>query len=456
MAQPYDNDRTQVQGRTSAGPYAQGNPYAAQPGGAPYAGQPGVSPYANQPGTRRAQGRQPVPSPPQQNPYFPQGVAPAPLRRHRRAGSGRAQSSQPPLERPRAMGQAAPNAPVPAHAPRPRRRGRHGVLSALLWLVMAGVYGLLALRMIPASHAAGSAVPELVSFMPVALVPTIVCLALALLWSRRVLAVACALALAVNGWWHIGYFTGSARVSSEATAAVASTNTTADSYARVMTCNTYNGQASAVDIVNLVREKHVEVLCLQELTDGMVDDLERAGIDELLPYHVVSAGASAISNGGRNGIWTAAPQDNVSRNLLPIDTSSMPAASIQVGDATVRIVSVHPNSPVRGAEDLWDEGLSVIGSLSDYGHAYLIMGDFNSAWDHARFRELLGTTFADAGQASGGGMHMTYPANKAIPALVEIDHIVYSKNSGIMVSSLETAQVSGTDHLALIATLEAL
>ncbi|WP_293674293.1 endonuclease/exonuclease/phosphatase family protein, partial [uncultured Parolsenella sp.] len=319
-----------------------------------------------------------------------------------------------------------------------------------------GVYGLLALRMIPASHAAGSAVPELVSFVPVALVPTIVCLALALLWSRRVLAVACALALAVNSWWHIGYFTGSARVSSEATAAVASTNTTADSYARVMTCNTYNGQASAVDIVNLVREKHVEVLCLQELTDGMVDDLERAGIDELLPYHVVSAGASAISNGGRNGIWTAAPQDNVSRNLLPIDTSSMPAASIQVGDATVRIVSVHPNSPVRGAEDLWDEGLSVIGSLSDYGHAYLIMGDFNSAWDHARFRELLGTTFADAGQASGGGMHMTYPANKAIPALVEIDHIVYSKNSGIVVSSLETAQVSSTDHLALIATLEAL
>ncbi|WP_293674191.1 hypothetical protein, partial [uncultured Parolsenella sp.] len=96
MAQPYDNDRTQVQGRTSAEPYAQGNPYAAQPGGAPYAGQPGANPYTNQPGTQRAQGRQPVPSPPQQNPYIPQGVAPAPLRRHRRAGSGRAQSSQPP------------------------------------------------------------------------------------------------------------------------------------------------------------------------------------------------------------------------------------------------------------------------------------------------------------------------------------------------------------------------
>ena len=97
------------------------------------------------------------------------------------------------------------------------------------------------------------------------------------------------------------------RVSAEAQAAVAASPTTDDASARVMTLNTYNGQASAAQVVSLVRERHVEVLCLQELTDGMVEDLERAGIDELLPYHVVSEGASAISNGGRNGIWTAAP-----------------------------------------------------------------------------------------------------------------------------------------------------
>ena len=110
---------------------------------------------------------------------------------------------------------------------------------------------------------------------------------------------------------------------------------------------------------------------------------------------------------------------------------------------------------MRGAQGLWDEGLSVIGSLSDYGHAYLIMGDFNSTWDHASFRSLLGTTFEDAGEASGEGVHMTYPANGIVPPLVEIDHIVYSSGSGIVVSSLETARVAGTDHLALIGTLEA-
>jgi endonuclease/exonuclease/phosphatase (EEP) superfamily protein YafD len=145
---------------------------------------------------------------------------------------------------------------------------------------------------------------------------------------------------------------------------------------------------------------------------------------------------------------------DTSGNLLSIDTSSMPAASISVGGRTLRVVSVHPNSPVRGAQDLWDEGLSVIGSLSDYDHAYLIMGDFNSTWDHARFRELLGTSFVDAGEQSGEGFHMTYPSYGAFPSLIEIDHIVYAKDANVVVSDLETVKVTGSDHQALLGTLE--
>ena len=378
----------------------------------------------------RAASGAPVPSPAQQAPYLPQ----------------------------KASARAAKRAAKPARRPARTRRHhhlRHPLVSVLLWLVMLGVCALMALRALPASLANGRIVPEVVSFVPLALIPTIICLAIALLSRRRLLLVICVLALAINGWWHAGYFAGRARVSSAAEYAVSTSATTDDSYARVMTVNTLNGAASAKQIVEVCRTEHVEVLCLQELTDGMVADLTAAGIDEILPYHVVSEGASAISNGGRNGIWTATPQDNVSRNLLPIETSSMPAADIVIGSTTVRIVSVHPNSPVRGAEDLWDKGLSVIGSLSDYGHAYLIMGDFNSTWDHARFRTLLGTRFADASQASGEGFHMTYPSNKIVPSLIEIDHIVYARDSGITVSSLKTVEIAGTDHKALIGTLGA-
>lgn len=392
-------------------------------------------------------------------PYTPQGQGP----RSRRATCPDA--GHPYAPHPYApQTQRAPRPQAgPARAPRPgapRQRGpkpaRHGCLSLLLWLVMLPVLGLLALRLLPLGHASGAFVPELVSFVPLALVPSLACLVLACLWRRRVLAIVCALALATNAWWHAGYFAPTARVSAQATAAVAASASASadDAYARIMTLNTLNGRASAKQIVQTVREQHVEVLCLQELTDGMVSDLEAAGIDELLPYHVVSTGASSISNGGRNGIWTAAPEDNVSRNLLPIETSSMPAASIQIGSRTVRVVSVHPNSPTRGAEDLWNEGLSIIGSLSGYDHSYLIMGDFNSTWDHARFRDLLGSAFVDASQQSGEGFHMTYPSNSSLPSLIEIDHIVYARDSGITASSLETVEIAGSDHKALVATLE--
>ena len=79
---------------------------------------------------------------------------------------------------------------------------------------------------------------------------------------------------------------------------------------------------------------------LQELTDGFLDELVAAGLYELLPYYVISDEASAISNGGRNGIWTLAPMDDVSGNLLPIETSSMPAGTVEIGGLAVRVVTV--------------------------------------------------------------------------------------------------------------------
>lgn len=342
----------------------------------------------------------------------------------------------------------------PPRPSRPRSRARHGCLSFVLWIVVAGAVALLSLRYLPSELANGRAVPELVSFVPLMLIPLLLCLILAALWHRRVLLVACAITLAVTLWWHRGYFLPTARVSNSATATVQTAASTDDDAMRIMTLNTRNGSASAEEVVSLVRSQNVEVLCLQELSADFIAQLQDAGLSEVLPYYVISDAASTVNNGGRNGIWTLAPMSDTSGNLLSIDTSSMPAASISVGGRTLRVVSVHPNSPVRGAQDLWDEGLSVIGSLSDYDHAYLIMGDFNSTWDHARFRELLGTSFVDAGEQSGEGFHMTYPSYGAFPSLIEIDHIVYAKDANVVVSDLETVKVTGSDHQALLGTLE--
>ena len=85
----------------------------------------------------------------------------------------------------------------------------------------------------------------------------------------------------------------------------------------------------------------------------------------------------------------------------------------------------------------------------DNGESYVLMGDFNSTWDHASFRYLLGNRFVDSGEQAGEGFHMTYPA---VFPIAEIDHIVHDQD--VHVGDLETTRIDGSDHLALLGTLE--
>jgi hypothetical protein len=68
----------------------------------------------------------------------------------------------------------------------------------------------------------------------------------------------------------------------------------------VMTSNFKLGQVDATDVVRLVREHQVDVLTAQELTAGSVERLTAAGLDTLLEYSEIAAGAGAIGV----GIWS--------------------------------------------------------------------------------------------------------------------------------------------------------
>lgn len=330
---------------------------------------------------------------------------------------------------------------------------RHSILSALLWIGMVVVVVLMGVRVLPSSMSTGRAIPELASFIPLALPFVVIALVCALFWNRRVLATLCTFCVAALLLWHAGYFIPSGSLSSTAESTVEAGVSTDDNVMRIMTLNTHNGDADVEQIVQTVRDEHVEVLALEEVTDSFLEELQAAGIDDVLPYHVYGLDTN-WDNGGTNCLFSTAPMSNTSSNLLTIETSAMPAGSIQVGGKTLRFVAVHPNSPHKGGQDIWSRGLETIESLSEYDHYYVIMGDFNSTWDHSRFRELLGTSFVDAGEQAGEGYHMTYPNKTWMPALIEIDHIVYAKDSGIFVGDLETVAIDGTDHLALLGTLE--
>lgn len=339
-----------------------------------------------------------------------------------------------------------------------RGRARHGLISLFMWLGMLVVLVLMAARMVPSSHSAGRVIPELVAFVPFAVLPTLVVVLLSTFWHRRILAVLSTLCLVTLVVWHIGYFAPRHTLSDTARSATSTSSGTApntdDRVLRLMTLNTLNGRVSASKVVDVVRTQKVELLALQEVSQGFLQELSDAGIHDLLPYSVLGSSGRS-DNGGINVLFSATQMSDQNTSLLPIETSAMPAGSLAIGGTTVRFVSAHPNSPHKGGQGLWSEGLTTIAKLANYRHSYVILGDFNATWDHARFRELLGSSFVDAGEQAGEGFHMTYPANSTIPPLIEIDHIVYSRDVGLYVGDLQTINVAGSDHLALLATLEA-
>lgn len=329
------------------------------------------------------------------------------------------------------------------------RRPKHGFLSFWLWLATFAIMGLMYLRTLPLDESVGRIVPEAVAFLPAAVIPLGVIVVLAILWGRRLLTLVAGAAFVLLCYWHAGFFLPSGQLGTQAAAPAAS-----DSSARVMTLNTNHGAADPAQVVAAVRDQGVEVLAMQEVTYDFLDRLYAAGIGQYLPHYVYGTQTSS-DNGGINVLLFAAGPSNASSNLVPTENSTMAAGTVALGGKSLRFVSVHPNSPVRGAQDLWSSGLSSVAGLSGYDHIYVLMGDFNATWDHQAFRSLLGTSFVDAGEQAGEGFHMTFPANSRVPALIEIDHIVYSAGAGVYVGDLDTAEITGTDHKALLATIEA-
>lgn len=335
-----------------------------------------------------------------------------------------------------------------------------------LLLAAVGAAGACA-RLLPASLCALPYVPDVVALTPWFAAPALVSLVLTFVpvWRRsrgmrllaRALAVAC---LALEVVWQAPFFVPSARVvaarealAEEGAAATASTLT-------VMTCNVYKGAADAEGLVGLVREQGVQVLALQETTAEFVEELEAAGIDELLPYSERSSSDGVFGN----GVWSAYPLADGASDDVGSSASAMPSGTVALtladgSTARVRFVSVHTCSPTADYWGLWKRSIDEIGVVrerlaADSSTSYVLMGDFNATYDHAPFRELLGqksgTELHDAARECGQGLTGTWPADKAVP-FAGIDHVVTSER--VVATSVSTAKVEGTDHLALIATL---
>lgn len=252
------------------------------------------------------------------------------------------------------------------------------------------------------------------------------------------------------------------------TAAGASRETpreTLPSRLNLMTLNCRYGRADAAQIVREVRERHIDVLALQEVTDDLVARLDAAGIADLLPHRQSGEPKAASDNGGYNVLFSALEPAAAVANVVVIPAADVPAITLRLADGrTATIASAHPKSPMRGCRD-WSAGIRGLGALAGAKrigdrNIAVVMGDLNSSTDHPSFRALLGTRggrggttsgrFRDASLTQGTGPRLTFPSWLAWPR-IELDHILATP--GVAFSGVESFAVKDTDHLGLTGTI---
>jgi endonuclease/exonuclease/phosphatase (EEP) superfamily protein YafD len=215
----------------------------------------------------------------------------------------------------------------------------------------------------------------------------------------------------------------------------------------VMTLNMHYGEADPQAVVAAVRDHRVDVLATVEMTQEAVDALQRAGIDDLLPFRDLKArgGSSGV------GVWSRLPLTHVD---TPGDYTHQPVSTtLDYHGRPIFFSAVHPLSPYPANAAQWSDEMGRMAEwLRDVRGLAVVAGDFNATRDHKQFRDILDAGFADAATQAGAGWQPTYPANRRrLPLLIAIDHVLVQ--GGIVATKVDRLDIPDTDHAGLVATL---
>lgn len=210
---------------------------------------------------------------------------------------------------------------------------------------------------------------------------------------------------------------------------------------RIMSSNLYLGRADPKTIVQLVRDNQVDVLNLLELTPQEAEELERAGLFEVLPHRVFE---SAFGGAG-SGIASRYPVTPLS--LAGPSLLRQPSARVDLGGASVEVVAVHVIPPTTSTRTWKNE---VAGLPRPADTVRILAGDFNATLDHATLRRLLNAGYDDAADRAGSGLEPTWPSRVFSPP-VTIDHVLVDRR--VAVHAYRVLNTPGSDHRAVYVEL---
>ena len=220
---------------------------------------------------------------------------------------------------------------------------------------------------------------------------------------------------------------------------------------RVFSLNVLRGSADPAAVVRAIERHRVDVLAVQELTPGMVDQLADAGLGTLLPYRHLDPRPKA----GGTGLWARWPLAPLPP--VPGMVAAAPRARIEPVDGwPVTVTGVHPKAPMRRNVRRWQQDLAAIRStLVNSEGQQVVAGDFNASRDHRPFRDLLAAGFLDCADAARRRPWpgFTWPAGRWITPVMRLDHVLVSRGSASVRES-RIIRVPGTDHRGVLAVIQ--
>ncbi|MBX7268537.1 endonuclease/exonuclease/phosphatase family protein [Micromonospora sp. Llam7] len=220
---------------------------------------------------------------------------------------------------------------------------------------------------------------------------------------------------------------------------------------RVLTANLLAGAADPQAVAELVRNERIGLLVVQEFTPSAATELDRLGLDRLMPYRQLNPVVGTAGSGlyARHRI-----SDGGIRQLRGGWGFTQAYATVALPDAPpVRVESAHPAAPYAVDQvDSWRADLAAQPAATPDGPLSILAGDFNATLDHGPLRALLGTGYVDAAASVGAGLTGTWGPydGDAIPPVV-IDHVLVDRR--IAVRAVAVHPLPGSDHRMVVAEL---
>ncbi|WP_148085913.1 endonuclease/exonuclease/phosphatase family protein [Actinocorallia herbida] len=210
---------------------------------------------------------------------------------------------------------------------------------------------------------------------------------------------------------------------------------------RALSVNTLHGRTRPGRILELVRELRPDVLSVQELWTEDRAELDRLGLQEVLPHRL--DGTNGTSLFSRYPVVSPGPSPGGSvRGEVTVPGFAEP----------VEVVAVHTCAPVHpGKAECWRASQATVPAATPDGRIRILVGDFNATFDHATFRRVLDTGYRSASAALGDGLEATWHARAhPLPGIV-IDHVLADRRVAVL--GYATRALPGSDHRAVYARL---